>query len=160
RWGMEHLLGSVQFLLAPDGKVYYRVHGKDGLRQAGQELDVGDHEQRYKLPWQPMSLQFQLAGFLPRGVRRDGFVPIHLRPGTEPSARVQPAVRGCLTTGGRTADFRVRLSHGAVPVRIGDELFLVRYRPETRPVDFELTLKNAQQATDPGTERPAGFQSD
>jgi len=36
----------------------------------------------------------------------------------------------------------------------------VRYRTDARRLDFTLTLKRAQQVSDPGTDRPASFASD
>src|SRR5207248_3571723 len=42
RWGEAGRMGSLQFLRGPRGKVYYRVYGKDGLKQKGRPLDPAD----------------------------------------------------------------------------------------------------------------------
>jgi cytochrome c biogenesis protein ResB len=54
----------------------------------------------------------------------------------------------------------LRLSRRAVQVRVGQEVFFVRYRMDDRPVNFAVTLKHAQQLSDPGTSRAASYQSD
>jgi hypothetical protein len=161
RWGNPQLMGSVQFARAPDGKIYYRVFGRDGLRQKGRQLDVEDRERQHTLPWQPMQMRFQVAGFLPRAVAREGFQPRRVRPGAEPSDKsFVPGLRCTLTAGDKTEEFLLRLSRRAVQVRVGDEIFFVHYSTDDQPVDFALTLKHAQQLSDPGTSRAASYQSD
>jgi hypothetical protein len=98
------------------------------------------------------------AEYTPHG--RQPFVPHDLRPGAEPPDRLAPALRCRLTAAGRTKNFWVGMYRGAARVLVGDELFLVRYRPDTRRAGFTLTLKRAYQVQDPGTDRPAWFQSD
>src|SRR5262249_15067828 len=62
--------------------------------------------------------------------------------------------------GGRAKSLGLGRSRGGGRVGLGDDLYLVRYRPETRAVDFTLTLERARQVRDPGSNRPASFQSD
>ena len=45
-------------------------------------------------------------------------------------------------------------------MQVGNTLYFVRYRNATKEAGFTLTLKHAFQTTDPGTNRPASFQSD
>jgi hypothetical protein len=160
RWGDDRLMGSVQFLHAPDGKVFYRVYGKDGLRQKGRPLDLTDLDQVHALPWRPMDMRFQVAAYLPHAVAQESFVPHELPPGAAAPASLQPGLRCSLTAGGATTEFRLRLSSPPRRVQVGDETFFVRYRLADEPVDFDLTLKHAQQVSDPGTDRAASFQSD
>jgi hypothetical protein len=160
RWGNPQLMGSVQFAHTPDGKIFYRAWGRDGLRQKGTPLDVDDTERVHRLPWQPMQMRFQVAGFLPRAVAREGFLPRQVRPGAETSDKLDPGLRCTLTVGQHTEEFSLRLSRRAVQVRVGQEIFFVRYHMDDQPVDFALTLKHAQQLSDPGTSRAASFQSD
>jgi hypothetical protein len=94
----------------------------------------------------------------PRGEGR--FVPRHVPPGADAPAGLEPAVRCGLTAGGKQETFWVGMSRGAARVLLGDDLYLVRYRPDVRPVGFALTLHRARQAKGPGTDRPAWFQSD
>ena len=159
RWGEHVRMGSLQFLKLPDGRIFYRVYGKDGLRQKGTPLDPSDRT-AHALPWQPMNMNFEVLTWLPRAVPREHVRPRHVRPGSELSERLDPALRCTLTSGGQSKEFWVRLSRAATQVSIGKEAFFVRYRQDSRPVDFALTLKKAQQLSDPGTNRPASYQSD
>jgi hypothetical protein len=160
RSGDASRMGVVQFLQTPDERVYYRVYGKDGLRQTGREADVADNSAPVSLPWQAMSMQFQVTTYLPRAVMRPTVVPRRLRPGTENAEGMQPALRCTLNAGGESKEFWVRLSRQAERVEVGKSLYLVRYRNATQEADFALTLKRSYQTTDPGTSRPASFQSD
>jgi hypothetical protein len=72
----------------------------------------------------------------------------------------EPAVRCRLSSGQASRVFRLVLSGKPAPVWLGEELYLVRYRPDTHEVNFTLTLRRAWQVSDPGTSRPAWFQSD
>ncbi|MBI1917819.1 MAG: cytochrome c biogenesis protein ResB [Planctomycetes bacterium] len=160
RWGDKHRMGSLQFLKGPGGKVYYRVYGKDGLRQKGRLLDIDDTSAVHELPWKPMAMTFEVLTWLPSAARRDRVVPRHVRPGAEPSERLEPALRCVLKSNGESKEFWVAMSPVAAPVKVGKEIFFVRYRQDTRKLDFSLTLKQARRLTDPGTTRPASFESD
>jgi hypothetical protein len=160
RWGDPDKMGALQFLKGPDGALYYRVYGKDGLRAQGQKLGTTDPEQSFALPWKPMDMRFAVAEYLPHAIDRPAVVPRRLRPGAEAPEELQPALACSLEWQGHREEFRVRLSRQPLQVRVGDALFLVRYRAASRPADFALTLKKAQQVSDPGTNRPASFQSD
>jgi hypothetical protein len=94
---------------------------------------------------------------------RDGrgkIVPRRVGPGTGAGGRYLPALRCTLTRGSKSEEFWVRQAAGAARVRIGHDLYLARYLPDSREVDFTLTLKRARQVKDPGSDRPAWFQSD
>ena len=160
RGGNRQLMGSLEFLQAPDGKVHYRVYGKTGLLQKGRELNTADLAELHALPWKPMDLHFQVAAYLPRAVQEPCVVPRDLRPGAEPAEKLEPAIRGTLSVAGKTEEFWARLSRTDTRLAIGNELFFIRYRMDSQPVDFTLTLKRAQQLTDPGSDRPASFRSD
>ena len=160
RWGDASKFGVLQFLQTPDERVYYRVYGKDGLRQPGREADVSKDAALVSLPWKPMEMQFQVTAHLPRAVQRSSVVPKRLRPGVENAEGLLPGLRCTLTVGGQHQEFWVRLSRNATRVQIDKSLYLVRYRNATKEADFSLSLKRAYQTTDPGTNRPASFQSD
>lgn len=87
-------------------------------------------------------------------------VPRDVPPGTEDDGGLGPAIRCILSGSGGTQAFQVVLSRPAARVRLGDDFYLVRYRSDVRPLDFTLTLLRARQRNDPGTDRPAWFQSD
>jgi hypothetical protein len=81
-------------------------------------------------------------------------------PHAEPDGDAESAVRCRLRAGKTSREFWLGLSQRPARVLLGDDLYLVRYVPDTCPVDFALTLRRARQVTDPGTSRPAWFQSD
>jgi cytochrome c biogenesis protein ResB len=107
-----------------------------------------------------MDMKFQVAAWLPKAVQREWVRPRHVRPGSEPAERLEPALRCTLESGGEKKEFWVRLSHQATQVIVGKEMFFIRYRAAARQLDFSLTLKRARQVSDPGTNRPASFESD
>lgn len=78
----------------------------------------------------------------------------------ETNRRPTPALRCTLAARGLEQDFVVAMFHVAARVRLGDALYLVRFRPAACPVPFTLTLQRAWQVKDPGSDRPAWFQSD
>jgi hypothetical protein len=160
RWGDPQLNGNLQFLGTPEGKVYYRVYGRDGLQQKGQELDPNDRDATHPC-WKSMNFRFRIADYLPRAIAKRRIVPQNCRPGLQ-KEEFLPAVRCALVQDGKSSeDFLVRLG-GLMPekVRLGDEWFFVQYGMATREMNFSLTLKQAQQVNDPGTERAASFSSD
>jgi hypothetical protein len=85
------------------------------------------------------------------------FIPRDLPPGRD--APLQPAVRCTLNTNGTSKELWIGLSRGTARIWLGDDLYLVRYQQSTHPVDFALTLRRAWQVKDPGTDRPAWFES-
>jgi hypothetical protein len=160
RWGDASKMGVLQFLQTPDERLYCRFYGKDGLRQGGREVDVSDNSAPISLPSQAMSLQVQVMHYLPRAANRPTVVPKRQRPGAENIEGLLPGLRCTLTAEGKSQEFWVRLSRQGTRVRVGKALYFVRYRNATKETDFALTLKRAYQMTDPGTSRPAAFQSD
>lgn len=159
RRGDAGKLGAVQFLQGPDDRLYYRVYGKEGLRQPGRPLDAAPG-QAVALPFKPMELRFEVTDRLPRAARRPAVVPCPVRPGAEPPEPLQPALRCTLQAGSARKEFWVRLSRRPVRVQVGNALFFVRYRHGSRPVDFTLALRQARQVRDPGSDRPARYESD
>src|SRR6185369_3940723 len=87
-------------------------------------------------------------------------VPTRMRPGADNPPGLAPGLRCTLSAGGESTEFWVRLSRQPTRVQVGKTMFIVRYRNASREADFALTLLRASQTTDPGTNRPAAFQSD
>ncbi len=160
RWGQKFKMGAIQFLKGPNDKVYYRAYGKDGLKEKGRELDVSDLSALHELPFKPMEMKFQVLSWLPKAEERPTILPRNVRPGAEPAERLEPALRCTIESNGEKKEFWVRLSRAATQVTAGKEIFFVRYRNDTRRMDFDLTLKHACQVSDPGTNRPAAFESE
>lgn len=159
RWGVDEVLGSLQFLQTGDGKLYYRVYGKDGLRQPGQEIAASDRVSEHALPWGPMQMRFRIAEYLPRAVEEPSFIPRALAPGSD-APRFRPVTRGKIHVGGRSADFWVRLTGAPAWVELGGQAYVVRYQAGKQTLDWSLTLESARRTTDPGTNRPASFVSE
>jgi hypothetical protein len=73
---------------------------------------------------------------------------------------LQPALRATLTAGGQSKEFWVRMGQErAAQVIVGNEFYLVRYRPDHLVTDFTLTLEQARERKDPGSDRAAAFES-
>lgn len=160
RWGDESKMGSLQFLRSPDGKLYYRVFGKEGLKGKGQPLDTTDKSKRHKLPWGQMNMEFQVLEWISKATKKEQIEPIHVTPGAKIAERTQPALRCQLSNEGNQKEFFVRMSRQAAKVIVGKNVFFVRYRQASRRVNFTLKLKKAQQTNDPGTNRAAAYESD
>ena len=160
RWGQKYKLGSIQFLKGPDGKVYYRAYGRDGLKEKGKELDLSDSTKVHELPFGPLDMKFQIVSWLPAAVQGETVLPRNVRPGADPAERLEPALRCTLESAGKKKEFWVRLSRASVKVTAGSDIFFVRYRGDTKRLDFDLTLEQARQVSDPGTNRPAAFESE
>jgi hypothetical protein len=164
RWGNSHLNGNLQFLQAPDGGLYYRVYGKDGLRGKGQvDLDKLDDPDQYYTAWRvPMDLSFQVTEYLPQATDQPRNVPRNVRPGLDRNERsdLEPAIRCTLSQGQHNKSFWVRMSATAPEkVQVGDAWYFFRYGMASQPLPFELTLKKAERQVDPGTIRDASFSS-
>jgi hypothetical protein len=159
RWGHPPLTGLLQFLQTPDGKLYYRVYGRDGLQEPGRELDPSDRETTYPC-WKVMGFRFRVCDHLARAVPKRRIVPRDIRPGVQRRDLV-PAVRCTLDRDGQKENVWLRLGELTPQrVKVGGEWFFLRYGLASKQMDFELTLKRAQRVTDPGTERAASFSSD
>ncbi len=159
RRGQAGKVGVLQLLQTPDGKVYFRAFGKDGLKAPGAELDVTDPSQSVALPWQPMAMRLQVLEYLPHATKQARVVPRDVAPGVEPAEPLPPALRASLSVRDKSEEFWVRLGRQPTRVRVGESLYLVRYRQASRPVGFKVKLERAEQVNDPGTSRPAHYES-
>jgi hypothetical protein len=158
-FGNPALNGVLQFLQAPDGKVYYRVYGKEGLQNKGQPLDPNDRDTTHPC-WNVMGFRFRVCDYLAKSVEERRIVPHDVRPGVQRMDLV-PAVRCLLRHNGQAEEVRVRLGEFTPQkVRVGEEWFFLRYGRAAKTMEFQLTLRRAQRVTDPGTERAASFSSD
>jgi hypothetical protein len=159
RWGDGQKMGALQFLVAPDGKMFYRLYTREGLRQGGQEIDPNDRTASHKLPLK-MDMSFQVSAYLEHAIDKPGVVPVHYPLGLEPPNAIRPAIHFTLSAGSQTKEAWVRLESDPVVVDLGDRKYLVRYRPATLEADFQLTLKRAREIKDEGSDRPAWYESE
>ncbi|MBI1918833.1 MAG: hypothetical protein HYS12_29430 [Planctomycetes bacterium] len=159
-WGEDFRQGALQFLQAPDGKIYYRAYGKDGKKRGEPtELDVSDMETVHRPPFK-MDLSFQVGAYFPRAVRRDQYVPRNLaRVGAEPPLDLLPAIRGALTVKSKDYSFDAHTRRTTEVITDDKHLFLIQCRHATRPLDFKVTLNRAWEVKDPGTTRAAEYHS-
>jgi hypothetical protein len=159
RWGNAQLTGNLQLLQTPDGKLYYRVFGRDGLQDKGRAIDPSDYATTYPC-WKVMGFQFRLVEHLARAVPRRRILPREIAAGVQRKDLVA-GLRCTLTHQGQTEELWLRLGElTPEKVKVGGEWFFVRYDLASEAMNFELTLKRAQQVHDPGTERAASFSSD
>jgi hypothetical protein len=158
-WAGAGKKGALQFLRGPEGKLYYRVSGEEGLRSPARELDPTDPERSIPLPMGPMEMRLRVAVWLPSATRRPSVVPRDVPVGAEPAERFEPGLRGRLAVGARSEEVWLRMGREPTPVRIGEALYFVRYRRASRLLDFSLRLKEARQENAPGTDRPASYHS-
>lgn len=137
-----------------------------GTRRLPWSLDFLD---RLACPWPGLTIPLDenvtlsVRNFYPR-VEEDphgrlGFVPRDGGPGRDAGGE-SSGLRCTLASAGTTEEFGVILYGRAARVWVGDEFYLVRYRPSVQRVPFTLTLRRAWQVKDPGSDRAAGFQSD
>src|SRR5262249_39225501 len=125
-WGNPALAGLLQFLQCPDGRLFYRVYGKNGLQGQARAIDPHDREQSYPC-WDVMGFRFRVTDYLDRAVEERRLVPHDVPPGGERRDLV-PALRGTLRHEGRSAEFCVRLGERTPEkVQAGGDWFLVRY---------------------------------
>jgi hypothetical protein len=160
-WG-ESRKGALQVLLAPDGKLYYRVWGSRGvLRQKGKELDPSDTETEYTLPWEVMKMTMRVGAFLPRAVRTERYTPVNLsRLGAKAPEHLKPAIVGVIAVRGKDYPFQARLERDAAEVVVDNDVYLINYRQAVKTVDFKVRLNRAIEEKDPGSMRSASFRSE
>lgn len=158
-WGDKKLMGSFQLLQGPDGKVYYRACGKDGIRGKGKELDVTNQDAEHVIPWkETMKMSFWVSGYLSEAVVGTTYVPRNLDRIGAPAGNLQPAVFGAIVVGNKEYPFQAGSRTGLVDA--GNDLYLVRYRQASKPLNFTVKLNRAYDEKDPGTDTASKYHSD
>jgi hypothetical protein len=107
-----------------------------------------------------MELRFQVGGYIAKAVERETLKPRNQRPGSESQDKLEPAVRGTLTIDGKEQPFWARFGSPAARIMAGNDAYLVRYQPDSEPMDFSVELLRAKEIKDPGTDRSAWFESE
>lgn len=151
--------GYVEVLGTGDGKLYYRVFGREGFRKAA-ELKKGETIEAFS-GGGGMAGKLRVDDFLPSGSEKLTYVPANLPVGQKGNGL--PAIQCKMTVAGTTKDFWVRRSPDLKPlyqpVRLGSDLYEVAYDVDRMDLDFEIKLVNFEAGVDPGTEQASSFES-
>ena len=158
--------GQVDVLAGPGDSLNYRVfgRGKDGkpeLRHAG-PIEPGKWVDAFGGAGAAMSINFQVAEYLPSAVEQRIFQPVFL-----PGNQMDQAVPACLvelTVDGKTEEVWIQQSEALDkpvfrPVPFGSRLFEVAYDADRRPLGFDLKLEDFEVGFEPGTEQATKFVS-
>jgi hypothetical protein len=143
--------GRLELLQCADGKLLYRRCGLRGVEASG-ELVRGTPMSAW------MGLSLELSQYEPAGDVVAGFVQADVA--AKDLADGMRAARVALTVDGERKEFTLFRGGSAqtIPTKRGG--VIVHYGFETIDLPASLTLKSARQGKDPGTDRPATYESD
>lgn len=155
--------GRFELLGTKDGKLYYRVIGRDGLRGKPQPVAAdGTVIPAFGGDKAPMSLSVRIDEYLPSGKRTRTFVPVDLAPNQLDRARPAALVR--MTVGGDEKEFWIRPTEGLTEdkqrIEFPSGSYEVSYDMKRHELDFTLKLVEFDVGFDPGTRQPASYESD
>ncbi len=155
----QGLFGYVEVLGTGDGKLHYRVFGREGFRTAA-ELKPGETVQAFA-GGGGMTGKLRVDEFLPSGEEKLIYVPANLPVGQKGNGL--PAIRAKMSVNGQDKEFWVRRSPDLKPlfqsVRFGSDVYEVAYDVDRMDLDFEIKLVDFEAGVDPGTEQAASFES-
>ena len=151
--------GTVEVLGTGDGKLHYRVFGREGFRTAA-ELKKGETVQAFS-GGGGMAGKLRVDNFLPSGQEKLSYIAANLPVGQK--GQGLPAIQAKLSVGDQTKEFWVRRSPDLKPlyqpVRLGSDLYEVAYDVDRKELDFQIKLVNFEAGVDPGTEQASSFES-
>lgn len=155
----QGLFGYVEVLGTGDGKLHYRVFGREGFRVAA-ELKKGETVQAFA-GGGGMSGRLRVDDFLPSAQEKLIYVPANLPVGQKGNGL--PAIRAKMSVDGQDKEFWVRRSPDLKPlfqaVKFGSDVYEVAYDVDRKDLDFEIKLVDFEAGVDPGTEQAASFES-
>lgn len=144
---------GVEFLRAPDGKLYCRV-ARDGKYEPRGEVGIG----------KPMEIPGQFAlsvtEYVPCASRRETFSPMESGPGE--SGRAEPAALVEITVAEEPQELWLRRNdpeHGLRTIKTPEGLLVVSFANERRRLDFSLELLSFRRGLYPGGTRDASYSS-
>lgn len=144
---------GVEFLQAPDGKVYCRV-GEDGKYQS---LGVVTKDQPIEVAAQ---FKVSISELLSHARREVNFFPLELGPGEERGT--EPAALVRVSAGGTTQEVWMQRNHtefGQHGIQTKEGTVDVRFGNERLPLGFSLHLIRFQRGMNPGRMGDASFAS-
>jgi hypothetical protein len=157
--GMDNPRGLLQFVMADDGKLYYRSFtGGDFVREfSGSVVPGGDY-----LPfWQKMGGRFRVPEFLPAAELKDRYYAAPVTPGketVEEKNQFKAAIHFRITDGKDKYEGWLRRNQRR-KVNFNGRTFEVTFGDKTRNLGFTIKLPRAEQQVDPGTRAPATYTS-
>lgn len=161
RWNDRELRALLQFVTDADHGLHYRSYTARPpagcvLEAAGPADSAGGAWQRI---WPGMDWRFRITKYLPRAKPGLYCTPVD-RPAGAESAAEPPAVRVRIKNNSAVLDQWVpRTDVEPARVVVGGEHFEIGYHPTRHKLGFDLTLLRAEQASDPGTGKPASLMS-
>jgi hypothetical protein len=174
--GRKNLHGGVQFLFVPGGKTYFRAFGAEGmLSDEGEEVDLANEGLTQVLPWRDAArTTFRSIGYFPQASPERGastLKPRNLdRLGARMPPQYSPALKGVIEVNGQEYPFETRMamrkSDRPALIFAGknhadtSDIFLIRYTPAVRKLDFDVALHRVRDTKDPGTDRSGSYESD
>jgi hypothetical protein len=155
----QGLFGYVEILGTGDGKLYYRIFGREGFRTAA-ELKKGETTTAFAGAG-GMTGKLRVDDFLTSGQETLAYVPANLPVGQKGNGL--PAIRAKMSVNGEEKEFWVRRSPDMKPlfqpVQFGGNVYEVAYDVDRMDLDFEIKLVDFEAGVDPGTEQAASFES-
>jgi hypothetical protein len=149
--------GYVEVLGVGDGRLFYRVFGREGFRTAA-ELKKGETVQAFS-GGGGMAGRLRVDEYYPSGVEKLVYVPAKLPQGQKGI----PAIRCKMSVDSSTEEFWVRgtgdLKPFFQPVFIGSDKYEIAYDVDRKELDFEIKLIDFEAAMDPGTQQASSFES-
>lgn len=177
--GMSRTLGLVEVLGDSEGKLYYRVFGRDEapvpperaneprpgvLRKGPAPLKIGETIVAFGgNPNQPMTLDFTAEAYLTSGEEKVIYERQPMPEGKQSDGVAAALVE--LTVGGETKDVWVQRPAGLEPpnytrVEFRGKSYEVAFDSEREPLGFSLKLVDFEAAHDPGTATASSYKSD
>lgn len=163
---MEGRSGVVDLMATPDGKVYYRAFGRDGVRGEPGLLPLKRRVQLVGGPNQPVTFSIRIDDYLTSGVEKETVTPIDLPPN-----QIDSGYAACLvemTANGETKEFWLRRKEQdndpMLPefrtMQIGGESLRIAFDNVRTEVPFHIKLTDFEVEFDPGTQQPSAYTSE
>lgn len=142
--------GRLQLLQAPDGKLYARRFGINGLEETYM-VEVGQEHRAW------MSFTITVTQDEPKAMIVESMAPAHVAPKDLDSA--QRAMRVALIVDGQRSEAWLQRAQ-PVTVETPRGPAQISYEFEPYKLPYTVTLDHAEQDNDPGTNNPAAYKSD
>ena len=164
--GHRGTFGVIELMGTPDGKLYHRVFGREGLRVPPAPLEAGREVRAFGGVNMPMTLSFRVEKYVPSGLERAGCVPADLPPN-----KIDQGIKAALvemTIDGQAKEFWVRRTgeieadysrDGEGPVFFKDGAYQIAYDVARKPLGFHMKLVDFQSDTDPGSRERSSYVS-
>ncbi|MBX6311566.1 MAG: cytochrome c biogenesis protein ResB [Isosphaeraceae bacterium] len=158
---MQGPKGVIEILGTPDGRLYYRAFGSNGLRGArpiakGETIPVFGGEKM------PMQVAFRVEEFYTSGRTYQKCEPIELA--KKDLGNGIPACQVEMTVEGETRRFWIRrspmnLETDFQTIEFPSGVYRIAYDVDRKPLHFSMKLTDFDVGNDPGTMNPASYTS-